>query len=131
MAAIVSPSMLGFLQRSRVSSAHGALHGLLQNMQKESIKTSQNCSITFPVSNAVASEQVDSTLAFSGACLSANGDINLENVRVRHNLTAVLADTTTNNLFDFRGDTEDNLTGDIVIVVSQEDNGIFQKCIAF
>lgn len=124
MSIIGAPGMLGFLRRSKVSAAESQLQGALQEIQREAIKRGRDCSITFPASNAIASNQTGGVLKISSNCL-LTGDLELEQVRIRHNLPS-----TTINLFNFRGETDSALSSDAVIIFSQEDNYLFQKCIA-
>lgn len=118
MAAIASPGMLGFIRRGKVTSAHSAVQGALQEMQREAIKRGTNCNVTFPASNTSGS------LTITSNCL-ISGTVTLEDVRIRHDLPNITLD-----LFNFRGETEDALTGDVVIIISQQDGNLFQKCIA-
>lgn len=135
MAAIAAPSMLGFLKRSKVSSAHRQVYGLLQELQRESIKKSSDCSLIFPSTGKNAGDQTGSVLTLSGTCITT-GSIGLQEVRVRHNLATALKSVTANTapqntgvLFDFRGNTDSYMNSDAVIVLSQENSNVFQKCI--
>lgn len=124
VSAIATPGMLGFLNRSKVSAAHSALQGGLQEIQREAIKRGTNCEITFPTSGNSAKDQTNSVLIISSNCL-ITGDLKLESVRIRHNLPS-----TTIDLFNFKGDTDPVLSNNAVIVITQEDNNAYQKCIA-
>ncbi|MGB2924561.1 MAG: type II secretion system protein [Limnothrix sp.] len=131
MAAIASPGMLAFVARSKVSSAHNQLQGGLQEMQREAIKRSQDCEITFPASGTTSSSQANDVLEVTSNCLVA-GPLELEGVRIRHNLpdTDTDPDNTILDLFDFKGQTDTALSNDVAIVITQEDSDKFQKCIA-
>lgn len=119
MAAISAPGMIGFVNRSKVTSAHGELQGALNEIQREAIKRSTNCSVTLPATNS------SGTFSITSNCL-ITGTINLNQVRIRHNLPS--GNTFT---FNFRGETQDSLTGgDAVIILSHQDSDNFQKCIA-
>lgn len=136
MAAITGPSMLGFFARSKVSSAQSELLGILQEAQKSSIRSSVNCSLTFPATNSRSSDSTNEVLTISASpasCIPA-GDVSLEEVQIRHNAAdvhAVYNGTTelTAELFDFQGSTDEFISSELVFVISNEDNENFQKCI--
>ncbi|OKH11607.1 Tfp pilus assembly protein FimT/FimU [[Limnothrix rosea] IAM M-220] len=141
MSAIIGPGMLGFLSRARVNSAQSELQGLLQEAQRSAIRESRSCKVRIPVTASTASGSTNDVLSISSSCVSA-GTRELENVQIRHNLADISAnydpaddDPEDNLLFDFRGGTEDFLGNpstdveNLVIVLSAEENNIFQKCI--
>ena len=136
MAAITGPGMLGFFARSKVSSAQSELQGILQEAQRSSIRSSVNCSLTFPATDSKSADGTNGVLTISASpasCMPA-GSVSLEEVQVRHNATSVHASyngTTqlTAELFDFKGSTDDFISSELVFVISNEDNESFQKCI--
>lgn len=139
MSLIGAPGMLGFLQRSTISSAQSEIQGLLQEAQRSSIRTSKACEVTIPVSGSLSENAANQQLTVSASCLASNASINLKEIEIRHNfdeLSNVYDGTvTTAELFDFRGNTDLPLGGvggtatSLVIVISHQSNDAFQKCI--
>lgn len=134
MSAIVGPGMLGFLARSKISSAQSNIQGLLQEAQISAIRQNSTCQISLPSSGAKASEATNQVLGVNASCIPS-GKRELSNVQVRHNLADLSTTYTPDSLtdfFDFKGNTEtsfDKSSDDLVIVISAEDDDIFQKCI--
>ncbi|AFY39117.1 type 4 pilin [[Leptolyngbya] sp. PCC 7376] len=149
MSAIVGPGMLGFLQRTKISSAQSEVLGILQEAQRTAVRGTTNCndtscvttcSLTLPASNSLASAATNNVLVVSSSC-AASGDRSLEGVRIRHNFASVNStyDGTTTliaDLFNFKGTTSDSLTQndsegkkDLVIVFTSESSEAFQKCL--
>jgi prepilin-type N-terminal cleavage/methylation domain-containing protein len=115
MAAIASPGMLGFVNRSKVSSGHAKLQGALQQIQREAIKRGTDCSLTLPSTTSSTTP-----IILESTCL-ITGSETLEDVELRHNVTG---NTIT---FNFKGE---RTGGDVVIIVTHPDGDAFQKCIA-
>ena len=135
-AAIVSPGMLGFVARSKVNTAQGELQGLLQEIQRSAIQKSRTCNIILPNSGDSGTFEITSVVSpvptppDSGESCLPIADRTLQDVQIRHNFPAALdISNSDNSIFDFRGNTEDFLSSDLVIVLSNEDTNAFQKCI--
>jgi prepilin-type N-terminal cleavage/methylation domain-containing protein len=130
MAAIVGPGMLGFLARSKVTTAQGELQGILQEIQRSSIQKSRSCNISLPANDSKGTFEVTSVVTASTTSCLPIGDRALQDIQIRHNFdTAINAANTDNNLFDFRGNTNRFLDSNLVIILSNEDSNNFQKCI--
>lgn len=138
MAAIAAPGMLGFLERSKVISAHSNIQGLLQEAQRSAIRESNSCKVLIPLTETVSGED---NMTISSSCVVSGPRI-LEDIQIRHNLVDVSTnydvvndDAADNLLFDFRGSTDQFLgtpstnIENLVIVISHEDSNSFQKCI--
>lgn len=119
LSAIAAPSLIVWVKQARVREAQTILRGALAETQQEAIRKSKNCAITIP--NDIEDPTIE------GTCLIL-GDRTLDKVKISHNGGGVLTST---NLFDFKGRTEANLTNNLVIVISpEEDNdNSYQKCI--
>jgi prepilin-type N-terminal cleavage/methylation domain-containing protein len=130
MAAISGPSMIGFLQKAKVTSAQNELQGLLKSAQRSAIRQGKACKITLP-----ASETSAASIPISASCIPSDSNSTLKEVTIRHNFADVdkpdgsfVAGTAT-DFFNFKGQTDDFITGDLVIVLSAQDNSNYQKCI--
>ncbi|MBV5257834.1 prepilin-type N-terminal cleavage/methylation domain-containing protein [Synechococcus moorigangaii CMS01] len=129
LAAIASPSMIGFVNKSRIRQAQADVFGILLDSQRNAIKNSGDCVVTL-------TPGVESTI--TSTC---SPERRLSNAQLRHNGAEsngggdqILEETNTLT-FNFKGETTDaiNASGDstnLVIIISDRDgNRSYQRCI--
>lgn len=127
MAAISGPGMIGFLRRADINSAQNDVQGLLKLAQRSAVRQAKGCGVSFPASGTSTNN-----MQISASCVPVDSNSTLENVQIRHNfddISASFAANTSTDLFNFKGQTDDFINDDLVIVVSAQDNNNYQKCI--
>lgn len=114
LSAIAAPSLLGMLNRNKVTSALDEVQGALREAQREAMRKGQQCTVTLN----------STTGKVTGPCL-VTGDRTLPSgVILATNLTSatVLSSTVT---FSFRGNTNDS----IKIVLYSNDSNQQKNCL--
>lgn len=127
MATISGPSMIGFLQRAKITSAQKELQGLLKSAQRSAVRQGKPCGILLP-----ASGTNEDSINISASCIPTDSETTLKEVEIRHNFDDVSASFTAGtatDFFNFKGQTDDFITGDLIVVISAQDNDNYQKCI--
>lgn len=117
VAAISAPSLLSLLNRSRINTAQAELHGLLQEAQRQAIRGSRSCTISFN-SNSI-----------SGNCL-VTGNLELNNLRagdLRFNDVSLRSNAPSSSFqFNYKGEIS---TANPVTIVISSTNSNLQKCV--
>lgn len=111
MAAIATPSLLGFLAQAKINSAFGRLDGLLKLTQREAVKKSQTCTFLLP-NNDVENGTISSSCSVTGS--ETLGDVKIKYNRI----------TSKKVSFSYRGHT--NSTRTIVIYSKNAD---YKRCL--
>jgi Tfp pilus assembly protein FimT len=120
LAAISAPSLLGWYNRTKVDSALNEVRGALQQAQREAMRKSETCTVTFPASGT-KNPTIESNCVIIG-------DGTLDDVTIRHNHSDDDGDGNPELSFNFRGETEMEDAG--TIILSVPNNSInYQKCL--
>lgn len=129
LAAIASPSFLGFVNKARIRKAHSDVFGLLLESQRNAVKNSRDCVVTL-------TPGLETTL--TSTC---SGDRTLSDAELSHNGAEsngggdTILDVANELIFNFKGETQTSINGlgdstNLVIIVSDQDGSHnYQKCI--
>lgn len=130
LAAIAAPSFLTNLNRQQVTNALGSVEGALQEAQREAIRKSKDCQVTFNTTNS-ANHQVTGSCLVTGVrelCLRKNSSGDCIS-------TILMRSSTSTFNFDFKGRTYNTdatpsaLTDPITVVLRHPNHSSLQKCI--
>ncbi len=118
LASISAPSFLGLINRGRVNEALNRTRGALQEAQREAIKKSNACNLTFSPSGQ--------TVNITGGCL-VTGPREISQVTYRH----TLANNDSANVIelDFKGVPVANSFNDVQEVFVFRGNGNYERCL--
>ncbi len=114
LASLSAPSFLGMYQRAKINSAASTLLSAVQEVQRQAIMKSKNCTIFLPLTNT-------NNPTITSDCF-VTGDRTLKDVNLRHNY----ASKNNQIVFDYRG--RSNVLGTMVID-KIADNISYQRCL--
>jgi prepilin-type N-terminal cleavage/methylation domain-containing protein len=124
LSAIAVPSFFGFLQKAKVNNGLAKLQGALQEAQRQAVRKSQDCTVTFPSSGTLSNVQIFSSCFVASDGVSGGVPFKqLSNVQIRHNDATAPYSLT----FNFRGNTD--LANELVFTISNTDADGFQRCL--
>jgi prepilin-type N-terminal cleavage/methylation domain-containing protein len=124
LSAIAVPSFFGFLQKAKVNNGLAKLQGAFQEAQRQAIRKSQDCTVTFPNSGTLSDVKIFSSCFVASDGVSGGVPFKqLSNVQIRHNDATAPYSVT----FNFRGNT--NLTNELIVTISNTDADSFQRCL--
>lgn len=109
LASLASPSLLAFVERSKVNRAFANLSTALEATQQEAVKRSQSCTLQLPTNNSENG-------VLNSSCLTTGADA-LENVKITYNGSGTIN-------FNYRGNTNSQST---MVIYSEATN--FKRCI--
>jgi prepilin-type N-terminal cleavage/methylation domain-containing protein len=112
LGAFIAPNMMGMNQRNELNEAVSSLRSSLQEVQRQAIMKSTNCTVTLPVSNTSAPTLTSSCFVL--------GSPNLSKVKIIHNYAS-------NSLqFDYQGK---SAVAGLIRLEHSKKASLGQKCI--